>query len=288
MPTKSALAVTAEERNCTYETAWNAGDAGGMTNAYTDLITNAAANDTLAQFLRGKIREIVQDPATAQNLMPWDHPVGARRLCLDTNYFSTYNRDNVTLVDVRRSPIQEITANGLRTENSIYELDALVFALGFDAMTGALKNIDIRGRHGRSLQDKWDAGPRTYLGIAVSGFPNLFLLTGPGSPSVLSNMVMSVEQHAEWIAECIGVLNERGLDRIEANLAAEDNWVEHVNALAAATLFPLANSWYLGANIPGKPRIFMPYVGGVGTYRKKCAEVASNGYEGFSLGKVSR
>ncbi len=225
----------------------------------------------------------MRDTAVAEALSPQNYPVGTKRLCVDTNYYDTYNRDNVTLVDVRKAPIEAITSRGLRTRDQAYELDSIVFATGFDAMTGALLSIDIRGRAGQTLQQRWAAGPRTYLGIAIAGFPNLFAITGPGSPSVLSNMIVSIEQHVDWIADCIAYLREHDRGGIEATVEAEDGWVARVNEVGNATLYPLANSWYTGANIPGKPRIFMPYVGGVGVYRKTCDDVAANGYEGFTL-----
>ena len=190
---------------------------------------------------------------------------------------------SVALIDARATPIQEITPAGLRTSGAEYELDSIVFATGYDAMTGALCNIDIRGRGGTSLQQKWSTGPRTYLGIMIADFPNLFIIAGPGSPSVLSNMVLSIEQHVEWIADCIRYLGKRQLASIEATVDAENAWVAHVSEVANYTLFPRANSWYMGANIPGKPRVFMPYIGGAGVYRQKCAEIAANGYEGFAL-----
>jgi cyclohexanone monooxygenase len=203
---------------------------------------------------------------------------------VDIDYYGTYNHDNVTLVDVRADPIAGITRHGISTADAEYELDVVVFATGFDAITGALLDIDIRGRGGRALKDKWWAGPRSYLGLATAGFPNMFHVTGPGSPSVLSNMVCSIEQHIDWIADCIGYLREHRLDAIEATPDAEDSWVAHVAEVAEATLFPQANSWYVGANIAGKPRVFMPYLGGVGNYRAHCDRVADNGYEGFSVG----
>jgi cyclohexanone monooxygenase len=215
--------------------------------------------------------------------VPKDYPIGTKRICIDTHYFETYNRDNVTLVDVRSAPIEEITPTGLRTTDATYELDVLVFATGFDAMTGPLFRMNISGTGGQSLQDKWSAGPRTYLGVATAGFPNLFMITGPGSPSVLSNMTTSLEQHVDWINGAISNMRANEMGSMEADRAAEDQWVDHVNEVANLTLFPRANSWYMGANIPGKPRVFMPYVGGVGAYRIKCDEVAANGYEGFAF-----
>ncbi|MDQ2897767.1 MAG: cyclohexanone monooxygenase, partial [Actinomycetota bacterium] len=214
---------------------------------------------------------------------PQDHPIGTKRLPLDTDYYDTYNRDNVTLIDVRNDPIETITPDGLRTRGAAFTLDSIVFATGFDAMTGPLLNIDLRGRGSNTLRRKWTDGPRTYLGVATAGFPNLFTITGPGSPSVLSNMIVSIEQHVDWIADCLAYLRAHDLASIEPTVEAEDAWVAHVNAVAEMTLYPRANSWYMGANIPGKPRIFMPYIGGVGAYRKKCDEVAANGYEGFTL-----
>jgi cyclohexanone monooxygenase len=278
----SALAVSADERRREYEARWNRGGLG-FSATFADLLTSQEANETAAEFFRAKIRGIVRDPAVADALVPRDYPLGTKRLCVDTDYYATFNRPNVTLVDIRTSPIQEITPRGLRTQASAYTLDSIVFAIGFDAMTGALLGIDIRGRGGMSLRDKWSAGPRTYLGLAMAGFPNLFTITGPGSPSVLSNMIVSIEQHVDWIADCVTYLNRRGLTAIEPTVEAEDGWVAHVNEVGNMTLYPRASSWYMGANVPGKPRIFMPYIGGVGAYRQKCDDVAARRYEGFAL-----
>jgi len=283
LPQRSALEVAPEERARVYEHGWANGGIGGVTLAFNDINVNADANGTAADFVRDKIRAIVRDPATAEALCPTTHPIGTKRICVDTDYYATYNRDNVTLVDVRSAPIVRLTPRGIETASAEYELDVIVFATGFDAITGAVLDIDVRGRDGEPLKKKWSGGPRTYLGVATAGFPNLFLVTGPGSPSVLSNMVLSIEQHVDWIADCIGHLRERGLDTIEATRDAEDAWVAHVNEVAEATLFPRAGSWYMGANIPGKPRVFMPYLGGVGNYRTHCEGVAGNGYEGFSV-----
>ena len=278
----SALAVSPDVRKREYEKRWLRGGLG-FSATYADLLTDKAANDTAAEFFRAKIRTIVRDPAVAKALVPTDYPIGTKRLCVDTDYYDTFNRDTVTLVDIRKTPVEAITPHGLRTRETSYDLDSIVFATGFDAMTGALLAIDIRGRDGQALRKKWEAGPRTYLGLAVAGFPNLFIITGPGSPSVLSNMIVSIEQHVDWIADCITHLGRGGHERIEATVEAEDAWVAHVNELGALTLYPRANSWYMGANVPGKPRVFMPYVGGVGTYRQKCDAVAARGYEGFEL-----
>jgi cyclohexanone monooxygenase len=278
-----ALDAPPNERNARFEAAWNAGGATPMLTAYIDLLANERANETAADFVRARIREIVKDPKVAALLSPTDHPLGTKRICVDTDYYATYNRDNVELIDLRASPIVEITEWGVRTTAAHYELDSLIFATGFDAMTGSLLAIDIRGRGGRRLRDKWNHGPRSYLGLMSEGFPNLFTVTGPGSPSVLSNVVVSIEQHVEWIAACIQHLRKTGKQVIEPVLESENKWVEHVNEVANTTLYPKANSWYVGANVPGKPRVFMPYVGGVGAYRQVCDDVVAKGYEGFRL-----
>ena len=280
---KSALEVSDEEREQEFERRWQRGGGMQILVAYTDLLVNKEANDTIADFVRRKINEAVQDEQTAEMLTPHDFPLGTKRLAQDDGYFETYNRDNVTLVDIRKAPIEEITPTGLRTADGEYELDALVFATGFDAVTGAALAIDIRGRGGLPLREKWAGGPRVYLGLSTAGFPNMFTITGPGSPSVLSNMVLAIEQHVDWIADTMGYLRERGLTTIEATPAAEDAWVEHVAEVGNATLFPLADSWYVGANIPGKTRVLLPYLGGFGPYSKVCADVAASGYAEFAL-----
>lgn len=236
-----------------------------------------------ADFIRAKIRELVTDPDVAARLMPWDYPVGARRLCVGTGYYETYNHDNVTLVDLRHTPLESVTATGVRTSRHHHDLDCLVLATGFDAITGALSRIDIRGRDGAVLTEKWRDGPRTYLGLGAAGFPNLFILVGPGSPSVLTNMVTSIEQQVEWISACVEHLRARGYHTIEPTSDAENQWTDHVGQIAAATLFSAAASWYSGANVPGKPRVFMPYAGGLDTYTQTCDEVAEQGYRGFVL-----
>jgi len=277
---QSALQAGPEERASEYEARWRQGGLGFLTT-YFDLILDRAANETAAEFVRRKIRGIVRDPAVAEKLAP-KQVIGCKRLCVDTDYYASFNRPNVTLVDVSDVPIEEILPGGLRTARERFDLDAIVFATGFDAMTGAALAIDIRGEGGRSLREKWAEGPRTYLGLGTAGFPNLFLITGPGSPSVLSNMVPSIEQHVDWIADCIAWLRAQGHARIAATPAAEDTWVAHVNDVANLTLYPTCNSWYLGANVPGKPRVFMPYLG-FPPYVQKCNEVASRGYEGFAV-----
>jgi len=282
MPDRGALDDGDNERRAKYESRWNYGGLTFMA-AYNNLALDRAANDTAADFVREKIAEIVRDPQTAKLLQPNNHPIGSKRICIDTDYFATFNRPNVTLVDIRSNPIEEILPNAVRTGGKDYEADALVLATGFDAMTGSVARIDISGRNGQTLNQKWAEGPKTYLGLMSAGFPNLFIITGPGSPSVLSNMIVSIEQHVDWITDCIAYMRDRGFEAMEANRNAEDSWVAHVNEVAHTTLYPQANSWYMGANIPGKPQIFMPYIGGVGAYRQICNDVAAKGYEGFSM-----
>jgi len=282
LPDRGALDDGDNARRAKYEQRWAKGGLTFML-AYNNLILDKAANDTAADFVRDKIAEIVKDPETAKLLQPDNHPIGSKRICVDTEYYAAFNRPNVTLVDIRSNGIEEILPNAVRTGGKNYEIDALVLATGFDAMTGSVARIDIRGRGGKTLNQKWAEGPKTYLGLMSEGFPNLFIITGPGSPSVLSNMIVSIEQHVDWITDCLAFMRDRGLETMEATKAAEDQWVAHVNEVAHQTLYPQANSWYMGANIPGKPRIFMPYIGGVGPYRRICDDVAAKGYEGFAM-----
>jgi len=277
----SALEVTEQERRREYEFRWERGGLSFL-GSFADLLVERQANDTAAEFVRAKIREVVRDPAVAAALSP-RNTFGCKRLCIDTGYYQTFNRPNVTLIDVNCAPIEGVTPDGPIAGGKTYQVDAIVFATGFDAMTGALRNIDIRGRAGTLLEDKWAEGPRTYLGVAIADFPNLFTITGPGSPSVLTNMLPSIEQHVEWIADCILYARERGRGCIEPTPAAEDEWVAHVNEVADGTLFPSCNSWYVGANIPGKPRVFMPYIGGFPRYVEACNQIAADGYAGFAL-----
>ena len=281
-PDRGALDDGENTRRDKYEQRWTKGGLTFML-AYNNLLLDKAANDTAADFVRDKIAEIVKDPETARRLQPDNHPIGTKRICVDTDYYAAFNRPNVTLVDIRSTGIEEIRPHAVRVAARDYEIDALVLATGFDAMTGSLAKIDIRGRGGRTLNQKWAAGPKTYLGLMSEGFPNLFIITGPGSPSVLSNMIVSIEQHVDWIADCLAFLRKRTMTTMEANREAEEQWVLHVNDVAHQTLYPQANSWYMGANIPGKPRIFMPYIGGVGAYRKICDDVAAKGYDGFTM-----
>ena len=259
----------------------------GAFRTFMDVGMDPEANEMACEMYRQHLATIIDNPTTANGLMPRDYPIGCKRPVIDTDYYKTFNRDNVRLVDLRQGGIQHITSSGVATEQGHYELDAIVYATGFDAMTGALERIDIRGKNGKSITEEWRAGPRTYLGLQIHGFPNLFTITGPGSPSVLSNMMVSIEQHVDWINDCIEHLDKNQVRAIEPEEEAVDKWITHVNQVAEGSMFtaPSCNSWYLGANIPGKPRIFMPYVGGVGEYRNRCDEIARNGYTGFNLSK---
>ena len=278
----AALSVPEAQRQADFDARWRKGGVNFI-RTYCDIMLDKKANDTAADFVRAKIREIVRDPKIAAALLPHDHPIGAKRICVDSDYFATFNRDNVTLVDIRSAPITEITKTAVKTTQGSYEIDCLVLATGFDAVTGALAKIDIRGRAGCKLVDKWAEGPRSYLGLMSAGFPNFFTITGPGSPSILTNVVVSIEQHVAWIAEAIAHLDANGFASMEADAAAEDSWVAHVGEVAHRTLFVYANSWYMGANIPGKPRVFLPYAGGFNAYRRKCEAVVAAGYDGFIL-----
>lgn len=280
VPTTSAMAVSDAEREAVFESRWALGGLSFMT-AFDDLLVDKRANDSLAAFIRRKIKAIVHNPETAEMLCP-DSIVGCKRLCVDTGYFETFNRTNVDLVDLRNQPIDTVTNDGILVGDNHYPLDMLILATGFDAMTGALNRIEIRGRSGETLSAKWMNAPTTYLGLAIAGFPNMFVITGPGSPSVLTNMLPTIEQHVDWITDCLLYLRSQRIAQIEATAEAEASWVDHVNEVAGSLLYPQCNSWYLGANIPGKPRVFMPYPG-FPTYVAKCAEVARRGYEGFNL-----
>ena len=283
MPTHSALEVTAAERDAKFQSGWDQGNLVALLLAFTDIITDKAANDTAAEFIRNKIRSIVKDPQTAEDLCPYDHPVGTKRPCLDTGYYETYNRPNVKLVNLRKTGITEITPTGIRTTASEFEFDAIVFATGFDAMTGALVAVDIEGREGITLKQKWANGTPTYLGLMVKGFPNFYTVTGPASPSVFSNMIISIEQHVDLIADLMSHLRDSGSDVIEPTLEAEDFWVQHNIEASEATLHRTADSWYMGSNVPGKPRALMPYIGGVGVYRQECEDIVADNYRGFEV-----
>ena len=275
--------VPKEERQRRFEEAWDEGLLTGLMSTFSDIQLDEDANHEVAEFIRDRIRNTVQDRQTADDLTPKAYPYATKRPCIDTNYYETYNRENVSLVNLRRTPIETITETGIETSDGAREFDAIVYATGFDAMTGPLLRVDIRGRSGKRLVDAWIDGPRSYLGIAIHGFPNLFTITGPSSPSVLSNMLVSIEQHVDWVSDCIGWMNENGKTAIEPSDAAERDWAEHTAHLAGMTLFPQADSWYMGANVPGKPRMFLAYVGGVGAYRLICDQIAATGYHGFDV-----
>jgi len=272
--------LSSEQANAVLQSAWDRGGAFFM-GAIGDAMMNETANSFVQKFVHDKIKQVVKDPQTAAALCPDNHPIGTRRICVDINYFETYNRANVTLLNLRQSPIEQITATGIQTAAGFVELDTLVLATGFDAMTGALLAMDIVGTGGVKLGDAWSEGPKSYLGLSVNGFPNLFTITGPGSPSVLSNMLVSIEQHVDWITDCITYMQGKGFRICTADKMAQEQWVGHVNDVANGTLFPKGGSWYLGANVKGKPRVFMPYAAGVGPYREICDQVVEDGYTGF-------
>ena len=284
--TKRALDVDADSREREYRWRWEKGGTN-FTQAFTDLLTDEEANATASDFVKARIRDAVHDPDTAEALCPKGYPIFTKRVCLDSQYFETYNRPHVHLVDLRKTPLKRMTADGIETGGAFHTLDAIVFATGFDAITGAITSIDIRGCRGQTIKEKWAEGPRAYLGMASADFPNMFMITGPGSPSVLSNVILSIEQHVEWISEMIGAMEAVGAREVEATQEAEDSWVGHVNEVASQTLMPRAASWYMGANIPGKPRVFMPFIG-VAAYRKICDDIAADGYRGFRFDGAER
>ena len=279
-----ALSVDEDQRQELYTKRWAIGGTGFL-GSFNDLLTNADANYTAAEYVRQQIKRIVKDKETAEILCPRSYPIGTKRICIDTGYFETYNRENVKLVDISKKPIQRLVADGIIVDDQLYAFDSIIFATGFDAMTGSIFNVDIKGRGGLALKEKWNAGPKTYLGLMSASFPNLFMITGPGSPSVKSNMIMSIEQHVDLVIETLLSMRRKGLSVVEPELEAENKWVDHVQEVANKTLFPQANSWYMGANIPGKPRLFMPYIGGVGAYREICEEIVANNYRGFKFEK---
>ena len=277
-----ALSVDEDQRQELYTKRWAIGGTGFL-GSFNDLLTNADANYTAAEYVRQQIKRVVKDKETAEILCPRSYPIGTKRICIDTGYFETYNRENVKLVDISKKPIQRLVADGIIVDDQLYAFDSIIFATGFDAMTGSIFNVDIKGRGGLALKEKWNAGPKTYLGLMSASFPNLFMITGPGSPSVKSNMIMSIEQHVDLVIETLLSMRRKGLSVVEPELEAENKWVDHVQEVANKTLFPQANSWYMGANIPGKPRLFMPYIGGVGAYREICEEIVANNYRGFKF-----
>jgi cation diffusion facilitator CzcD-associated flavoprotein CzcO len=284
--TKMAMEVSPQERRAAFEKRWQLGGVL-FSKTFPDQMIDPAANKEATKFYEEKVRAVIDDPDVAELLIPTDHPIGTKRICTDSNYFQTFNKPNVSLISVRKTPIESIDATGINTSETHYDVDAIVFATGFDAMTGALAKIDIVGRGGELLRDNWRDGPRTYLGLGVDGFPNLFAVSGPGAPAVLANMVLHAEAHVNWIAGCIGYLDAHGYLGIEAGAEAVDEWVAECARRAESTLFTKANSWYMGANVPGKPRVFMLFVGGFAVYNDICADVADAGYKGFTLLKAT-
>ncbi|ORB66344.1 flavin-containing monooxygenase [Mycolicibacterium tusciae] len=284
---KLTMEATAEERRAAFEKRW---ELGGVlfSKTFSDQMTDIEANDEARKFYEEKVRVVIDDPEVADLLIPNDHPIGTKRICTDTNYFQTFNRSHVELVSVRKTPIESIDATGITTSDARFDVDAIVLATGFDAMTGALAKIDIVGRNGHTLRDDWAHGPRTYLGLAVDDFPNLFLVSGPGAPAVLANMVLHAEAHVNWIADAITYLDDHGHTAIEATADAVEDWHAELNRRADASLFTRANSWYMGANVPGKPRGFMLFIGGFAAYLDICNEVVSAGYKGFELSSRRR
>ena len=280
--TRPGVAMTAEERNEEMDSRWKKGGAN-FVHAFNDTFVNPESNQFLADYVRNKIRQTVKDPDTAAKLLPRDHPIGTKRICVDSGYFETFNRPNVKLVDLRSDPITGFDETAVITRSTRHELDTMVFATGYDAVTGALERLNLQGETGQSLRDLWKDGPTSYLGLMTVGFPNLFTITGPGSPSILTNVIVSIEQHVDWIAACLAHMTSHGFQRIDAQQAAQDRWVAKVQDVATGTLFVKANSWYMGANIPGKPRVFLPFVGGFANYAAICRDVVSKGYEGFSF-----
>jgi cyclohexanone monooxygenase len=280
--TRPGIEFTPEEREREFAHRWNVTGGIGYIYGFPDTTTNDVVNKQASDYVRGRIAATVRDPATAAALTPQGYGVGGKRICVDTNYYETFNRANVSLADIKANPIVGITSKGIRTTAGEYELDVLVIAIGFDAMTGALTRVDIRGRDRMTLRDHWKDGPKTYLGLSVAGFPNLFIITGPGSPSVFANMVTSIEQHVDWIADCISEVGRNDRVTVEATQQAEDAWFAHVNEIGGRTILAKAgNSWYVGANVPGKPRVVMPYMGGAATYLEKIEVVARENYSGF-------
>ncbi len=281
---KPTLDFTPDERRAAFEKRWRLGGVL-FSKTFPDQMTDLAANEEARKFYEEKVRAVIDDPAVADLLIPDDHPIGTKRICTDSNYFQTYNRPNVSLISVRATPIESVDVTGINTTDAHYDLDMIVLATGFDALTGALAKIDIVGRGGARLRDAWEQRPRTYLGLGVDGFPNLFLISGPGAPAVLANMVLHAEAQVNWIAQAIRYLDDRGYAAIEATRDAVDGWGAECARLAEATLFTKANSWYMGANVPGKPKGFMLFIGGFATYNDICDEVAEAGYKGFELVK---
>jgi cation diffusion facilitator CzcD-associated flavoprotein CzcO/acetyl esterase/lipase len=281
--TASALLTAPDERRRMFDEAWNRGELFSILGIFMDQASNREANEIVSEMIRERIRATVKDPRTAELLCPKTYPFGTKRPCLDTNYFQTYNKPHVRLVDLNTSPISTINEKGIEFAGENVEFDDIVYATGFDAMTGAIVGVDITGRGGLTLKKKWEHGPLQYLGLMTKDFPNLFMITGPGSPSVLSNMMVSIEQHVDWVTDTLVHMRDNGWDTIEPTDTAEDGWVRHGSDFANISLMKDTNSWYMGANVPGKPRVMLPYLGGVDGYRRVCNEVVEKGYLGFDL-----
>ena len=279
----STMNIADEEQ---YEAAWKKGVLSFLT-LFRGKLNDKATNEVISNFIRAKIREIVKEPVVAEALLPYDHFFGVKRSCVGLHYYETFNRDNVTLVDIHNASIDEVTPTGIRVGDKHYEVDDIVLALGFDAITGAMHNIDIRGRSGKILRERWEIRPRALLGMMIAGFPNLFTITGPGSPIDIGNMIPYIEENVDWIIKCIEHLTKHHIDSIEPTIDAQNHWMDHVDAVASHTLYVTSNSWYNGSKIPGKPRYFMPYVGGFGRYLYMCDLVTKNDYKDFFLLKES-
>ena len=282
------MELSPAERTARCEEAWRRGGIWFLGGTFSDTVTSLEANAIVADFVRSKIEQIVTDPEVAEKLKPTTHAWGTKRVPIGSDYYETFNRPNVSLVDLRADPIEQITPSGIRTRSADHPLDVIVYATGFDALTGTLLRLNVVGRGGDELDDAWSGGPRTYLGLMVPRFPNLFTITGPGSPGVVTNVPVAIEQHVEWIADVLSYMRDNCMDTIEATEAAATEWTSHVQEVADATLFPTADSWYMGANIPGKPRVFLPYIGGLGVYRRKCEQIAADGYAGFAFRAPAR
>jgi cation diffusion facilitator CzcD-associated flavoprotein CzcO len=286
-PRQTAMELSPEERTARCEEAWRRGGIWFLGGTFSDAVTSLEANAVVADFVRSKIEQIVRDPRVAEKLKPRTHAWGTKRVPIGSDYYETYNRPNVSLVDLRADPIEQITPTGISTRSAHHPLDVIVYATGFDALTGALLRLNIAGRDGGKLAAAWSGGPRTYLGLMVPRFPNLFTITGPGSPGVVTNVPAAIEQHVEWIGDLLCHMRGTGLDTVEPTEDAAAEWTRHVQEVADATLYPTADSWYMGANIPGKPRVFLPYIGGLGVYRSKCEQVRADGYQGFAFGALA-
>ena len=278
----SAMSVSEGERQAKFEQAWGFGTFA-LQSVFNDISSNPDSNAKAAAFVHEKIKGIVNDPEVAEKLLPKTFPFGTKRLCLDTGYYATFNRDNVSLVDIRETPIERITKAGIMTTDAEYPFDLIVFATGFDAVTGPLFALSLTGVGGVTLKEAWKDGPQSYLGLMVSGFPNLFTVNGPSSPSALTNMLQAIEHHVDWIVDCIAFAETNGFAGVDADEEAQIAWAHEVANMADKTLYTKANSWYMGANVPGKPRVFLMYIGGLDNYVNRCDHIVQGGYIGFNF-----